>query len=119
MDLSPYSVESFTRRRPLSSPSSCISPAGTVKASPQKATEHQQQQHQIQPQRLRRTLGLTDVLFYGVGCSVGAGIYSLVGIGAELAGPSIALSFLVCGVACAFTSLAYAEFAARVPLAGM
>jgi amino acid transporter len=28
------------------------------------------------------------------------------------------LSFLLCGVACCFTSLAYAEFAARVPLAG-
>jgi APA family basic amino acid/polyamine antiporter len=63
-------------------------------------------------------LNLTDLIFYGVGCSVGAGIYSLVGIGAELAGPSIALSFLLCGISCCFTSLAYAEFAARVPLAG-
>ena len=40
------------------------------------------------------------------------------GIGANLAGPSIALSFLWCGIACCFTSLSYAEFAARVPLAG-
>lgn len=113
MDLSSYSVQSFTRRRPLSSPSNCSSPARTAESS----SHHTTEQHQRQ--RLRRTLGLTDVIFYGVGCSVGAGIYSLVGIGAELAGPSIALSFLVCGVACAFTSLAYAEFAARVPLAGM
>jgi basic amino acid/polyamine antiporter, APA family len=68
--------------------------------------------------RLQRTLGLWDVIFYGVGCSVGAGIYSLVGIGADLAGPSIALSFFLCGMACCCTSLSYAEFAARVPLAG-
>eukprot|EP00980_Cylindrotheca_fusiformis_P027988 scaffold22575_cov141-Cylindrotheca_fusiformis.AAC.19 len=68
--------------------------------------------------RLKRSLSLVDLIFYGVGCSVGAGIYSLVGIGADLAGPSIAISFLLCGVACCFTSLAYAEFAARVPLAG-
>ncbi len=67
---------------------------------------------------LKRSLNLADLIFYGVGCSVGAGIYSLVGIGADLAGPSIALSFLLCGIACCFTSLAYAEFAARVPLAG-
>lgn len=67
---------------------------------------------------LKRTLHLRDIIFYGVGCSVGAGIYSLVGIGSHLAGPSIALSFLLCGVACIFTSLSYAEFAARVPLAG-
>jgi basic amino acid/polyamine antiporter, APA family len=67
---------------------------------------------------LKRSLSLIDLIFYGVGCSVGAGIYSLVGIGAHLAGPGIALSFALCGVACCFTSLSYAEFAARVPLAG-
>lgn len=67
---------------------------------------------------LKRSLNLVDLVFYGVGCSVGAGIYSLVGIGARLAGPSIAGSFAICGVACCFTSLSYAEFAARVPAAG-
>ena len=67
---------------------------------------------------LKRSLNVTDLIFYGVGCSVGAGIYSLVGVGARLAGPSIALSFLLCGIACCFTSLSYAEFAARIPLAG-
>ena len=90
------------------------------------STLHQGQEHNVndsthpaasQP-RLKRSLNLTDLIFYGVGCSVGAGIYSLVGIGAEIAGPSIALSFLFCGIACCFTSLAYAEFSARVPLAG-
>ena len=67
---------------------------------------------------MKRTLTLTDLIFYGVGCSVGAGIYSLVGIGANLAGPAIAISFGLCGVACCFTSLSYAEFSSRVPLAG-
>mmetsp|Transcript_18913 Transcript_18913/g.41110 ORF Transcript_18913/g.41110 Transcript_18913/m.41110 type:complete len:745 (-) Transcript_18913:97-2331(-) len=67
---------------------------------------------------LKRTLGVMDLIFYGIGCSVGAGIYSLVGIGAKTAGPSISLSFALCGISCCFTSLAYAEFAARVPLAG-
>jgi amino acid transporter len=67
---------------------------------------------------LKRTLGVVDLIFYGIGCSVGAGIYSLVGIGAKTAGPAISLSFALCGIACCFTSLGYAEFAARVPLAG-
>mmetsp|Transcript_13039 Transcript_13039/g.36704 ORF Transcript_13039/g.36704 Transcript_13039/m.36704 type:complete len:747 (+) Transcript_13039:146-2386(+) len=67
---------------------------------------------------LKRTLGVMDLIFYGIGCSVGAGIYSLIGIGAKTAGPAISLSFALCGIACCFTSLAYAEFAARVPLAG-
>jgi len=68
--------------------------------------------------KLKRTLGVMDLIFYGIGCSVGAGIYSLVGIGAKTAGPAISLSFALCGIACCFTSLSYAEFAARVPLAG-
>ena len=126
MDLSSYSVKSFTRRRPLTSTSTGNFPSEEAISSSQQqhqppsssSAEQQQGQHQHQQQQLRRTLGLTDVVFYGVGCSVGAGIYSLVGIGAELAGPSIAVSFLVCGIACTFTSLSYAEFAARVPLAG-
>lgn len=67
---------------------------------------------------LHRTLTAADLMLYGVGCSVGAGIYCLVGIGAQLAGPAISLSFLICGTACIFTSLAYAEFAARIPITG-
>lgn len=95
----------ITRRRPLN-PSKSRSNDSSSKS------QHQQQRC------LKRSLNLMDLIFYGVGCSVGAGIYSLVGIGAHLAGPSIALSFFLCGIACCFTSLAYAEFAARVPLAG-
>ena len=68
--------------------------------------------------QLERTLTAVDLILYGVGCSVGAGIYCLVGIGAVLAGPAITLSFLSCGTACVFTSLAYAEFAARIPVTG-
>lgn len=67
---------------------------------------------------LLRSLTGIDLILYGVGSSVGAGIYVMVGIGATLVGPAISLSFLSCGVACILTSLAYAEFAARIPVAG-
>lgn len=122
MELSSFSVSAITRRRPLTQVhswqdnASCNPPSnssfsdGSTLAASTKSPQA--------PTTLKRTLHLHDLIFYGVGCSVGAGIYSLVGIGANLAGPSIALSFLLCGVACCFTSLAYAEFAARVPLAG-
>ena len=68
--------------------------------------------------QLKRTLNAVDLVLYGVGSSVGAGIYCLVGIGAKMAGPGITISFACCGLACVFTSLAYAEFAARIPVTG-
>lgn len=67
---------------------------------------------------LRRTLTALDLILYGVGSSVGAGIFVLVGLGAKIAGPAIGLSFLLTGMACILTSLAYAEFASRIPVAG-
>lgn len=109
MDTSSFSVEALTRRRPLTPSHSFREQNDTVTTK---------EEHDGGGGRLQRTLNVWDVIFYGVGCSVGAGIYSLVGIGAKLAGPSIALSFWLCGVACCFTSLSYAEFAARVKLAG-
>ncbi|RLN62640.1 hypothetical protein BBJ29_001003 [Phytophthora kernoviae] len=73
---------------------------------------------EVGPNSLKKCLTLVDLISYGVGCSVGAGVYSLVGVGAQIAGPSISLSFLVSGIACIFTSLTYSEFSARVPVTG-
>jgi basic amino acid/polyamine antiporter, APA family len=67
---------------------------------------------------LRRSLTAVDLILYGVGSSVGAGIFVLVGIGAKIAGPAIAVSFLSCGLACILTSLAYSEFASLIPASG-
>lgn len=113
----PNLVERMTRRKPLyfddgdgdgdlpQDIGASSSEGGATPPSPTKAT-------------LRRTLSLADLILYGVGCSVGAGIYCLVGLGAEIAGPAIALSFALCGMACVFTALAYGEFAARIPVTG-
>jgi len=67
---------------------------------------------------LRRTLTAVDLVLYGLGSAVGAGIYVLAGIGAEIAGPAIAVSFLGCGLACTLTALAYAEFSSLIPASG-
>ena len=67
---------------------------------------------------LCRTLTALDLVLYGVGSSVGAGIYVLVGLGAKIAGPAISLSFFGCGCACILTSFCYAEFASRIPVTG-
>src|SRR5204863_7080368 len=33
-------------------------------------------------------------------------------------GPGVILRFIICGIACGFTAMCYAEFAARVPVSG-
>ena len=68
---------------------------------------------------LPRTLGLFSLTCFGVGSTIGAGIFVLTGtVAAEHAGPAVAVSFLIASIACAFAGLCYAEFAALVPIAG-
>lgn len=70
-------------------------------------------------ERLRRVLGPVQLTSLGVGAIIGTGIFVLTGVAANnKAGPSLILSFVVAGIACAFAALCYAEFAAMVPVAG-
>jgi hypothetical protein len=67
---------------------------------------------------LKRTLGVFQLTALGVGAVIGAGIFVMVGLGAQYAGPGLTLSFVLSGLGCAFAGLCYAEFAAMIPLAG-
>jgi APA family basic amino acid/polyamine antiporter len=73
---------------------------------------------------LKRVLGPFQLTMLGVGAIVGAGIFSTVGTAAagDLerpgAGPALVISFIMVAVACGFTALCYAEFAAMVPVSG-
>lgn len=70
------------------------------------------------PNRLRPTLSAWHLVLLGVGAIVGTGIYTLVGVGAERAGPAVILSFAIAGAVCAFAALAYAELATMMPASG-
>src|ERR1700676_1505136 len=69
-------------------------------------------------QTLERSLGPVQLTALGIGAVIGAGIFVLSGLGAQTAGPSLMLSFVLSGLGCAFAGLCYAEFAAMIPLAG-
>src|SRR4051795_1318010 len=68
---------------------------------------------------LKRTLTATNLVMLGIGAIIGAGFFVLTGhAAAENAGPAVALSFVLGGIACAFAGLCYAEMASTVPIAG-
>jgi len=77
-----------------------------------------------QPHRLKRVLGPLDLIVFGIGGIIGAGIFALVGTAAAGdaarlgAGPALMVSFLLTGVACALAALCYAELASLVPISG-
>ena len=64
---------------------------------------------------LRRTLGLVQVVLYGVGLILGAGIYVVIGDAAAISGNVIWISFILAAVVATFTGLSYAELASMFP----
>ncbi len=67
---------------------------------------------------LRRTLTLPLLVFYGVGVTVGAGIFALVGEILAIAGDRAPQSFLLAGLIAAITGISYALLVRVYPRAG-
>ncbi len=65
---------------------------------------------------LQRRLTLPLLILYGLGVTVGAGIYVLVGITASEAGMFAPISFLLAAFIIAFTGFSYAELSTRFPV---
>ncbi|HEX8555854.1 MAG TPA: amino acid permease [Sphingomonas sp.] len=68
--------------------------------------------------QLARTLSWPHLVALGVGAIVGTGILTLIGVGADRAGPAVILSFAIAGAICACAALAYAEMATMMPVSG-
>ena len=69
--------------------------------------------------QLKKRLSALDLIVFGVGVVIGAGIFTVAGRAANtLAGPSVTISFIVAGVTCGLAALCYAEFASTVPVSG-
>ncbi|MBX3076297.1 amino acid permease [Candidatus Obscuribacterales bacterium] len=95
--------------------------------------------------QMKKTLSAKDLIAFGVGATIGSGIFALTGtaaagsgvaaargwletpvvnfilgadMGREGAGPAIVISFIIAAIACGFAALCYAELAAMIPVSG-
>ncbi|KAF9660640.1 hypothetical protein SADUNF_SadunfUnG0004700 [Salix dunnii] len=69
--------------------------------------------------QLAKELSVLHLIAIGVGSTIGAGVYILVGtVAREHSGPALFMSFLVAGIAAALSAFCYAELASRCPSAG-
>ncbi|HEY9714968.1 MAG TPA: amino acid permease, partial [Chroococcales cyanobacterium] len=107
---------------------------------PQLLVDEAYQEHRL----MKKSLSALDLVAFGVGATIGTGIFSLTGtaaagqqlldkdlfstpvinfllgspLGREGAGPAIVISFIVAAITCGFAALCYAELAAMIPVSG-
>lgn len=67
---------------------------------------------------LKRTLGLGEVVFFGAGSIMGAGIYSIIGKVAGFGGNMIWLSFGIAALTALMSAFSYAELSSMFPKSG-
>jgi APA family basic amino acid/polyamine antiporter len=67
---------------------------------------------------LKRTLGVFQLTMFGVGATIGTGIFIVLNSAVPEAGPGVIVSFAIAGVTAALTALCYAELASMIPVSG-
>ncbi|XP_055804786.1 cationic amino acid transporter 1-like [Solanum dulcamara] len=69
--------------------------------------------------QMKRSLNWWDLMWFGLGALVGAGIFVLTGLEARTdAGPAVVLSYVVSGISAMLAVFCYTEFAVEIPVAG-
>lgn len=67
---------------------------------------------------LARTLTTFQLMMFGVGATVGTGVFFVMHEAVPDAGPAVIVSFVLAGVAAGLSALSYAEMASAVPVSG-
>ncbi|KAL5577360.1 hypothetical protein UlMin_019059 [Ulmus minor] len=68
---------------------------------------------------MKKTLNWWDLIWFGMGAVIGAGIFVLTGLEAKQeAGPAVILSYVISGVSAMLSVFCYTEFAVEIPVAG-
>lgn len=67
---------------------------------------------------LDRSIGTFQLMMFGVGATVGTGIFFVLHEAVPDAGPAVIVSFLVAGLGAGLSALCYAEVASAIPVSG-
>ena len=67
---------------------------------------------------LARTIGVFQLSMFGVGATIGTGIFFVLSVAVPVAGPAVIVSFVIAGVVAGLTAICYAELASAVPVSG-
>ncbi|MGH3144820.1 MAG: amino acid permease [Rubrobacter sp.] len=67
---------------------------------------------------LERSIGLFQLTMFGVGATIGTGIFIVLTGAVPEAGPSVIVSFILAGITAALTAVCYAELASTIPVSG-
>lgn len=67
---------------------------------------------------LERSLGTFTLMMFGVGATVGTGVFFVMHEAVPDAGPAVIISFVLAGIAAGLSALSYAEMASAVPVSG-
>ena len=67
---------------------------------------------------LSRSIGLFQLSMFGVGATIGTGIFIVLGSAVPVAGPAVIWSFVIAGTVAGLTAVCYAELASAVPVSG-
>ncbi|PWI14932.1 amino acid permease [Streptomyces sp. Act143] len=67
---------------------------------------------------LRRTMGLFQLICFGLGAIVGTGIFVGLSDSVAQAGPAVVVSFVLAAITCVLTAFAFAELGGAIPVSG-
>jgi APA family basic amino acid/polyamine antiporter len=67
---------------------------------------------------LSRSIGLFQLSMFGIGATIGTGIFIVLTQAVPVAGPAVIWSFVIAGTVAGLTAICYAELASAVPVSG-
>lgn len=67
---------------------------------------------------LKRSITLFQLTMFGVGATIGTGIFFVLSEQVPVAGPAVLISFIIAGITAGLTALCYAELSSMIPASG-